>query len=99
MSSNDTSPSKADYGLGTIDDVNVGNESENAASYYGYLSKIVARCHEVQPRAYLFIMTYPYNYAHMEDNGYNQAMRNIFEAYKNAGYNMYLIDYAIGLGA
>lgn len=94
FASNDANPSKADYGLGTIADVHIGSESENGASFYGYLSQIVARCHSVQPRAYLFLMTYPYDYSQTETKGYNQAMRDIVTAYRNAGYRIYLIDYA-----
>ncbi|MBQ7552929.1 MAG: hypothetical protein IJT46_01030 [Bacteroidaceae bacterium] len=92
FASNDVS--KADYPLGTIADVNIGNESNNAASYYGYLSKIIARCHAVIPKSYLFMLTYPYNYSQTDTNGYNQAMRDLVEAYRNAGYKIYLLDYA-----
>ena len=83
-----------DYQLGTISDVNIGNESQNAASYYGYLSKIIARLYEVQPKAYVFLQTYPYNYGRTETLGYSQAMRDIVAAYRNENYRIYLIDYS-----
>ena len=85
---------KADYPLGTIADVHIGDESENAPSFYGYLSQIIARCKEVIPRSYLFMLTYPYNYSQTDTNGYNQAMRDLVAAYREAGYYIYLIDYA-----
>ena len=94
FASNDADPTKADYPLGTISDVHVGNESQNGASYYGYLSQVIARCHEVQERAYLFVLTYPHDYSSLEQNGYTQAMRDIVTLYKNSNYKIYLIDYA-----
>lgn len=93
FASNDK-PSKSGYDLGTIDDVHVGNESENGASYYGYFSQVIARCHEVQQRAYLFVLTYPAGYDITESGGYTQAMRDVVDVYKAAGYKIYLIDYA-----
>ena len=86
--------SKSGYYVGTIADVHVGNESENGASYYGYLSQVIARCHDVQKRAYLFVLTYPHGFGETESGGYTQAMRDIVEVYREAGYNIYLIDYA-----
>lgn len=86
--------SKSGYYVGTIDDVHVGNERENSSSYYGYLSQIIARCHDVQKRAYLFVLTYPHDFGQTESGGYTQAMRDIVKLYREAGYNIYLIDYA-----
>ena len=93
MASNDVY-SKSGYYVGTIADVHVGNESENGDSYYGYLSQVIARCHDVQKRAYLFVLTYPHGFGQTESGGYTQAMRDIVELYREAGYNIYLIDYA-----
>lgn len=76
----------ADY-LGTVADVHVGSESENADTYYGNYSKIIAAIKAKSPRAKIFCLTNPRDTASI-GSIYNQAVVDIVSLYSNT----YLID-------
>lgn len=87
LGNNDTN---ADYPLGDISDVHVGDEGSNGNTFYGYYSKIIARIKEVQPRAYIFPMTIQRGWGNDDTmQKYNKAIRDIAELYDNT----FLIDY------
>ena len=78
-----------EYVLGTIADVNIGNESSNPDTYYGNLSKIVGRIRDVNPKAYVFFVTFvrgynnqKYGYNPPADFDYNAAIREVYQAYR-----------------
>lgn len=73
--------------LGSISDVNVGNEENNADTYFGNYSRIIAAIKQKSPRAKIFCLTNP------KTNGvnvpeFNNAIADIVALYSNA----YLID-------
>ena len=83
---NDAYSLGADY-LGTISDIHVGSESENADTYYGNYSKIIGAIKAKSPRAKIFCLTNPKGTSEV-DTAYNQAVKDIVLLYSNT----YLID-------
>lgn len=76
--------------LGTIADINVGNEDANADTYYGNYSKIIAKIKAKSPRAKIFCLTNPKGTGAVSST-YNQAVRDIVDLYTNT-YLLDLID-------
>ena len=83
---NDAYSLGADY-LGSISDIHVGSESENADTYYGNYSKIIATIKAKSPRAKIFCLTNPKGTGEVSAV-YNQAVKDIVSLYSNT----YLID-------
>lgn len=81
--------SLGDAYLGTVSDVHVGSESENADTYYGNYSKIIAAIKEKSPRAKIFCLTNARDESDRKKN-YNNAIKTIVPLYTNT----YLIDLA-----
>lgn len=72
--------------------VNVGTQADigtNADSYYGYYSKIIRELNAISPDAKIFIETCPNSASSYVL--YNQAVRDIYEAYKDT-YPVHLLD-------
>lgn len=74
-----------DY-VGTIDDVIVGNESNNADTFFGNYSKIIAALIEKSPRCKIFCLNLPATQTN--PGAYNYAIISVAQLYSNA----YLID-------
>lgn len=85
---NDAYSLGSDY-LGTVNDVHVGSESQNADTYYGNYSKIIGAIKAKSPRAKIICLTNPKG---TTETGiaYNQAVRDIAGLYSNT----YVIDLA-----
>lgn len=75
-----------DY-LGTTSDIHVGNEAQNADSYYGNYSRIIAAIKAKSPRAKIFCMTNPRQNDSTKE-AFNEAIKDVVELYTNT----YLID-------
>lgn len=72
--------------------VNVGTQADigtDADTYYGYYSKIIRELNAISPNAKIFIETCPNSSSSYI--AYNQAVRDIYEAYKNT-YPLHLLD-------
>lgn len=69
-----------DY-LGTSSDVHVGSEDQNADTYYGNYSRIIAKIQEKSPHAKIFCLTNPI----LQDSelGYNTAVETMATLYDN----------------
>ena len=83
---NDAYSLGADY-LGSISDIHVGDESQNADTYYGNLSKIIGAIKTKSPRAKVVCLTDPKGISTIPAS-FNQAVRDVVELYANT----YLID-------
>ena len=79
--------SLGDAYLGSVSDVHVGNEDENADTYYGNYSKIIAAIKTKSPRAKIFCITNPRG-TNATGIAYNEAVEDIVGLYTNT----YLID-------
>jgi lysophospholipase L1-like esterase len=79
--------SLGDAYLGSVSDVHVGNEDENADTYYGNYSKIIAAIKTKSPRAKIFCITNPRG-TDATGVAYNGAVEDIVGLYTNT----YLID-------
>lgn len=73
--------------LGTVDDVHVGSEGQNADTYYGNYSKIIAAIKAKSPRAKIFCLTNAREDSTLKAN-YNTAIKTIVPLYTNT----YLVD-------
>lgn len=72
--------------------VNIGTQADigtDADTYYGYYSKIIRELNAISPNAKIFIETCPNSSSSYI--AYNQAVRDIYEAYKNT-YPVHLLD-------
>lgn len=74
------------YTIGTADDIDLDDYSNNADSYYGNYGKIISKIKEVQPKAKIFILTDPLS--SVESAGYNDAVREIATLFDS----VYLVD-------
>ena len=81
--------SLGDAYLGTVSDISVGDESNNADSYYGNYSKIIAAIQTKSPNAKIFCLTNARPNSQTKLN-YNSAIEDIVELYDNT----YLVDLA-----
>jgi len=76
--------------------VSIGSESDigtDNATSYGGLSKIIDKCLEISPSAYIFLQTIAD--LGMNDSNfykYSDVIRNVATYYKNNGKNVHLID-------
>lgn len=81
---NDYASKGAAY-LGTIADVNAGNEDLNANSFYGNYSKIIAKLTTIQPRCKIFCFTMPDSQSASQTRlDYDTAIRTVAALYDNA---------------
>lgn len=76
-------PSIPNY-LGSINDINLSDFTQNADTFYGNYAKIIGYIKQVQPKAKIFMLTMPVDYG-----DYLTAIRNIANLYEN---DVYLID-------
>lgn len=84
---NDSSPDPGrNLTLGTIDDI--GTETE---SFYGCYSKIIRELNVISPKAHIFVQTCPKTDSDRYD-GYNKAVRDIYDAYKETYTTLHLLD-------
>lgn len=75
--------------LGSISDVHVGSEDQNADTFYGNYSKIIATLTTIQPRCKIFCLTMPGNQGSSQTRlDYDTAIRTVTALYDNA----YLLD-------
>lgn len=81
---NDQSNSERHVDVGTQADIGT-----DADTYYGYYSKIIRELNNISPNAKIFIETCPNTASSY--SLYNQAVRDIYEAYKNT-YPVHLLD-------
>lgn len=81
--------SLGDAYLGSSSDVHVGSESQNADTYYGNYSKIIAAIKAKSPRAKIFCLTNALPTSNTKLN-YNTAVRTIVPLYTET----YLVDLA-----
>lgn len=81
---NDVSNSDRAVELGSIDDIGTDNKT-----YYGGMSKIIRELNAISPKAKIFINTCPKTGSKYTE--YNQAVRNIVQAYKET-YPVHCID-------
>jgi lysophospholipase L1-like esterase len=81
----------ADY-VGTIDDVIVGNEGNNADTFYGNYSGIIAALIEKSPRCKIFCLNMPSTQTNAA--AYNYAIGRVAQLYNNAHLiDLYSDDY------
>ena len=73
--------------LGTTSDIGV----DNPTTYYGGMAKIVRLLNKISPKAKIFIMTMPKAGGRTPDTRYNQAIKDVVNAYKNT-YPVYVLD-------
>lgn len=83
-------------GLGTIDDINTSDYTQNADSFYGYYGRIIQALLEISSDSIIFCMTIPNPRV---DNQKNNAIKEIVDLFSNcilvdlAGtYNSYYTD-------
>lgn len=69
--------------LGSASDIHIGNEEQNADTYYGNYSKIIAAIKSKSPRAKVFCFTEPNKNKDAVCHLFNEAVRNIIEMYDN----------------
>jgi hypothetical protein len=69
--------------LGSASDIHIGNEEQNADTYYGNYSKIIAAIKSKSPRAKVFCFTEPNKNKDAACHLFNEAVRNIIEMYDN----------------
>lgn len=69
--------------LGSVSDIHIGNEEQNADTYYGNYSKIIAVIKSKSPRAKVFCFTEPNKNKDATCHLFNEAVRNIIEMYDN----------------
>lgn len=69
--------------LGSASDIHIGNEEQNADTYYGNYSKIIATIKSKSPRAKVFCFTEPNKSKDDVCHSFNEAVRNIAEMYDN----------------
>ena len=69
--------------LGSTSDIHIGNEEQNADTYYGNYSKIIAAIKSKSPRAKVFCFTEPNKNKDAVCHLFNEAVRNIIEMYDN----------------
>ena len=69
--------------LGSASDIHIGNEEQNADTYYGNYSKIIATIKSKSPRAKIFCFTEPNKNKDSVCHLFNEAVRNIIEMYDN----------------
>ena len=74
------------YKIGTVEDINLGDYTQNPDTYYGNYGKIIQKIQEMQPKAKIFILTDPLK--SVENAGYNSAVREIAGIFKS----VYLVD-------
>ena len=72
--------------IGTIDDVDFDDYSNNADTFYGRYAKIIQMIQEIQPKGKIFVMTDPLTST--ETRGFNAAIRELAESFDN----VYLMD-------
>lgn len=84
---NDSSSGDAHLNVGTTADIGT-----NAQTYYAQYSKIIRELAAISPDAFIFLCTNP-NDSDAEERyaPYNQAVRDICEAYKNT-YKVHILD-------
>lgn len=70
--------------LGTSDDI-----GQDVSTYYGRYSQIIRELAAISPAAHIFCTTIPETSSQYA--GYNQAVRDIVEAYENT-YHVHLVD-------
>ena len=85
---NDKSDYTVSY-LGSSSDVHVGSEDQNADTYYGNYSKIIAAIKTKSPRAKIFCVNNP-RAERQSATGFNDAIADIVEMYTNT----WLVDLA-----
>jgi len=73
--------------LGTPNDINLADRTQNRDTYYGNYASIISRIKEVQPKARIFCITNPTNES--ETQGYNTAVRYMSEIFDN----VYIMDF------
>ncbi len=74
-------------GIGTVEDINDSDYTQNADSYVGWYARIIQAIKSVQPRAYIFCITTKAKNTYAQ---YNAQVRNIVSHF--AGQRVYLID-------
>ena len=79
--------SLGDAYLGSASDIHIENESENADTYYGNYSRIIAAIKAKSPRAKIFCITNPRGTS-ATGIAYNEAVEDIVGLYTNT----YLVD-------
>lgn len=81
---NDQSDSERGVPLGTVDDIGTENHT-----YYAGMSKLIRELNTISPTAKIFVDTCPQDGEQFPQ--YNQAVKDIVEAYENT-YPVYLLD-------
>lgn len=77
--------------IGTLDDVHPEDYTKNADTFIGYYARIISRYKEISPDARFFLMTFPRETSHMDDER-PVRMRELLYGLCELFDNCYVID-------
>ena len=79
--------------LGTIEDINPKNYTQNKPTFAGYYGAIISKYKEIQPHAKFFLMTMPRDGADAERNAIYDQMSELIRAIAKLFSNCFVLDF------